>query len=56
MRVAPRLASPRAIRAATERALLKPSLRSTARQFEDWYEAHDAGARATELLERLAAA
>ena len=56
VRVAPRLASPRAIRGATERALLEPSLRSTAKQFEDWYAAHDAGARAAELLERLAAA
>lgn len=55
VRVAPRLASPRAIRGATERALLEPSLRSTARQFEDWYANHDAGARATELLEQLAA-
>ena len=56
VRIAPRLASPRAIRGATERALLEPSLRNTARQFEDWYAAHDAGARATELLEQLAAA
>ena len=56
VRIAPRLASPRAIRAATERALFEPSLRTAARQFEDWYAAHDAGARATELLERLAAA
>ena len=56
VRVAPRLASPRAIRGATERALLEPSLRSTAKQFEEWYAAHDAGARAAELLERLAAA
>ena len=56
VRVAPRLASPRAIRGATERALLEPSLRTTAKQFEDWYAAHDAGARAAELLERLAAA
>ena len=55
VRVAPRLASPRAIRGATERALLEPSLRSTARQFENWYANHDAGARATELLEQLAA-
>jgi UDP:flavonoid glycosyltransferase YjiC (YdhE family) len=55
VRVAPRLASPRAIRGATERALLEPSLRSTARQFEHWYANHDAGARATELLEQLAA-
>lgn len=55
VRVAPRLASPRAIRAATERALLEPSLRTTAREFEHWYATHDAGARATELLERLGA-
>ena len=55
VRVAPRLASPRAIRGATERALLEPSLRSIARQFENWYANHDAGARATELLEQLAA-
>ena len=55
VRVAPRLASPRAIRGATERALLEPSLRSTARQFENWCANHDAGARATELLEQLAA-
>ena len=56
VRVAPRLASPRAVRAATERALFEPSLRATARQFEDWYASHDSGLRATELLEQLAAA
>ena len=56
VRVAPRLASPRAIRAATERALFEPSLRTAALQFEDWYATHDAGLRATELLEQLAAA
>ena len=56
VRVAPRLASPRAIRVATERALFEPSLRTAALQFEDWYATHDAGLRATELLEQLAAA
>ena len=55
VRVAPRLASPRAIRAATERALIEPSLRAKARQFEAWYGQHDSGARATELIEQLAA-
>ncbi len=55
LRVAPRLASPRAIRLATEKALREPSLRAKARRFEAWYEEHDAGRRATELLERLAA-
>jgi len=56
VRLAPRLASPRAVRAATEKALFEPSLRSTARQFEDWYANHNSGLRATELLEQLAAA
>lgn len=55
VRVAPRLASPRTIRAATERALLEPSLRAKARQFEAWFEQHDPASRATELLEQLAA-
>lgn len=55
VRVAPRFASPRAIRGATERALFEPSLRSKAREFQASYQAHDAGARATELLEKLAA-
>ena len=56
VRVAPRFASPRAIRGATERALFEPSLRAKAREFQAWHETHDAGARATELLEQLAAA
>ena len=55
VRVAPRLASPRAIRAATERALTDSSLRARANDFRSWFESHDAGARATELLEQLAA-
>ncbi len=55
VRVAPRFASPRAIRGATERALFEPSLRAKAREFQAWHETHDAGARATELLEQLAA-
>ena len=55
VRVAPRFASPRAIRGATERALFEPSLRAKAREFQAWRETHDAGARATELLEQLAA-
>ncbi|MDP5034447.1 MAG: glycosyl transferase, partial [Solirubrobacteraceae bacterium] len=55
VRVAPRLASPRAIRAATELALFEPSLRTTAQQFEEWYATHDSGLRAAELLEQLGA-
>ena len=54
VRVAPRLASARAIGRATERALFEPSLRSTAHQFEAWHATHDAGRQATELLEQLA--
>jgi UDP:flavonoid glycosyltransferase YjiC (YdhE family) len=55
VRVAPRLASARSIRRATERALFEPTLRSAAHQFEAWHATHDAGGRATELLEQLAA-
>ncbi len=54
VRVAPRLASARAIGRATERALFEPALRSAAHQFEAWHATHDAGGRATELLEQLA--
>jgi UDP:flavonoid glycosyltransferase YjiC (YdhE family) len=55
VRVAPRFATARAIRLATERALSEPSLRQQAGGFARWAQSNDAGAKAGELIERLAA-
>jgi len=53
--VASRLATARAIRLATERALSEPALKQQAGGFARWAQSNDAGARAGELIERLAA-
>ncbi len=55
LRIAPRLASPRAIRATVQQALARESLRSAAAGFAQWFDNHDPGTRAAELLEQLAA-
>jgi UDP:flavonoid glycosyltransferase YjiC (YdhE family) len=55
VRVPRRFTTPRALRLAVERALAEPSIGARARELEAWAHANDAGARAAELVERLAA-
>lgn len=55
VRLPRRFLSPRALRAAVERTLGEPSIRARARELAAWSASHDAGARAAELLEALAA-
>ncbi len=54
VRVPRRFLGPRVLRLAVERALGDPSIRARARELAAWESAHDAGARAAELVEQLA--
>ncbi len=54
VRLPRRFISPRPIRHAVERALGEPSIRARARDFGAWASTHDAGARASALIELLA--
>jgi UDP:flavonoid glycosyltransferase YjiC (YdhE family) len=54
VRVPRRFAYPRPLRMAVERALAEPSIRSRAGKFAEWMAAHDPGATAATLVERLA--
>jgi UDP:flavonoid glycosyltransferase YjiC (YdhE family) len=54
VRLPRRFISPRPIRHAVERALGEPSIRARARDFGAWVSTHDAGARASTLIELLA--
>ncbi len=55
VRLPRRFISPRPLRLAVEHALDNHSIRSQARTLGTWASTHDAGARAAELVERLAA-
>jgi UDP:flavonoid glycosyltransferase YjiC (YdhE family) len=54
MRVPRRFISPRPLRLAVSHTLSEPSIGKRARELSAWASAHDAGARAGELVERLA--
>ena len=54
VRLPRRFLSPRRLRLAVERALAEPSIRARARELAEWSRAHDAGATAALLIERLA--
>ncbi len=54
VRLPRRFVSPRPLRLAVERALAEPAIRAHARELAAWADAHDAGARAAELVEHLA--
>ena len=54
VRLPRRFTSAWAVRLAVERALGDPRLRARARELAEWAAAHDAGARAAELVEGLA--
>jgi UDP:flavonoid glycosyltransferase YjiC (YdhE family) len=55
VRVPRRFASPRVIRLAVERAIGDEQIKARAREFAEWSKQHDAGATASQLVERLAA-
>jgi UDP:flavonoid glycosyltransferase YjiC (YdhE family) len=55
VRIPRRFVSPRPLRLAVERALAEPSIGIKARAMAEWASAHDPGATAAELVERLAA-
>jgi UDP:flavonoid glycosyltransferase YjiC (YdhE family) len=55
VRLPRRFISARPLRLAVERALNEPSIRAHARDLATWAATHDAGARASTLIERLAA-
>ncbi len=55
VRLPRRFVGPRAVRLATERALASPSYAARAAGVAAWARSHDAGARAAELVEELAA-
>jgi len=55
VRIPRRLVSASAVRLAVQRALGEPGLRVRARELQAWAAAHDAGTRASELVEALAA-
>ena len=55
VRLPRRFVAPRPLRLAVERALGEPSIRARARELQAWASSHDAGARAAELVEALAA-
>jgi UDP:flavonoid glycosyltransferase YjiC (YdhE family) len=55
VRLPRRFTTPRTLRLAVERSLVEPSIRARARELADWAQAHDAGATAARLVERLAA-
>jgi UDP:flavonoid glycosyltransferase YjiC (YdhE family) len=54
VRVPRRFAYPRPLRMAVEEALAEPSIRARAGKLAEWMGAHDPGATAAELVERLA--
>jgi UDP:flavonoid glycosyltransferase YjiC (YdhE family) len=54
VRVPRRFAYPRPLRMAVERVLAEPSIRARARELAVWMAAHDPGATAAALVERLA--
>jgi UDP:flavonoid glycosyltransferase YjiC (YdhE family) len=54
VRVPRRFVTPRAVRLAVQRALGEPAIRARAREIGAWSATHDAGARASELVEQLA--
>jgi UDP:flavonoid glycosyltransferase YjiC (YdhE family) len=54
VRLPRRFVNPRTVRLAVERALGEPSIRERARELGAWADAHDAGATAAVLVERLA--
>jgi MGT family glycosyltransferase len=56
VRLPARFVSARPLRLAVERALTDPSIRTRAQGLAAWAEGHDAGKRATELIERLVSA
>jgi MGT family glycosyltransferase len=55
VRLPRRFTTPRTLRLAVQRSLVEPSIRARARELADWARAHDAGAAAARLVERLAA-
>jgi MGT family glycosyltransferase len=55
VRLPRRFTTPRTLRLAVERSLAEPSIRARAGKLADWSRAHDAGATAARLVERLAA-
>jgi UDP:flavonoid glycosyltransferase YjiC (YdhE family) len=55
VRLPRRFVAPRPLRLAVERALNEPAIGARARELAAWSRAHDAGAVAAELVERLAA-
>jgi UDP:flavonoid glycosyltransferase YjiC (YdhE family) len=55
VRLPRRFISPRPLRLAVSRALADPSMRARAREIAGWAATHDAGTRAAELIEALAA-
>ncbi|MHB8533010.1 MAG: glycosyltransferase [Solirubrobacteraceae bacterium] len=55
VRLPRRFVRPRALRLAVERAIEEPGIRTRARELASWAAGHDAGMRAAELLEALAA-
>jgi UDP:flavonoid glycosyltransferase YjiC (YdhE family) len=54
VRVPRRFTTPRVLRLAVERALEDGSIGARARELADWAQSHDAGAAASQLVERLA--
>jgi UDP:flavonoid glycosyltransferase YjiC (YdhE family) len=54
VRLPRRFVTPRTVRAAVERVLQEPSIAARARQLAAWSQAHDPGAAAAALVERLA--
>jgi UDP:flavonoid glycosyltransferase YjiC (YdhE family) len=54
LRLPRRFTTPRALRLAVERSLAEPAIRARARDLAEWARAHDAGAVAARLVERLA--
>jgi MGT family glycosyltransferase len=54
VRLPRRFISPRPLRHAVERTLSEPSIRAKAQALAAWASTHDAGSRATELIERIA--
>ena len=54
VRLPRRFLAPHPLRLAVERALAEPEIRSRARDFEAWMQAHDPGRSASELIEMLA--
>ena len=56
VRLPSRFISPRPLRLAVERVLSDPSIGARARELSAWVSTHDAGARASELIEQFALA